>query len=368
MDAGTQSSDTRLAWLALALTPGLSARRAFELVDRFGTPAALLAASPPRLRDAGVEDGVAQALSGAIERGRREAAALGRLGATLVAWGDPAYPEGLREIPEPPLTLAVRGTLAVDEPAVAVVGTRRASEYGRRIAADLAAGLARAGLVVVSGLASGIDAAAHRAALAASGRTVAVLGTGIDVVYPRWHAELTEAIAGSGALVSEFPCGTAPLAHHFPRRNRIISGLSLGAIVVEAAEQSGSLITAAYAVEQNRQVYAVPGPLGSARQHGPHRLIQQGAKLVTRVEDVIEDLAPQLLPRLAARRAADVSGSVTVAERRMLEVLGDDGRHLDELIGALGVPAGAVLETLLALELRGFVRQLPGKRFSRLAA
>src|SRR5204863_1250644 len=185
---------------------------------------------------------------------------------------------------------AVRGTLLDDEPTVAIVGTRRASEYGKRIASDLAGGLARAGITVVSGLAAGIDGAAHRAALEAGGRTIAVLGTGIDVVYPSWHAELADAIAVDGALVSEFPCGTPPLPHHFPRRNRIISGLALGTVVVEAAEQSGSLITARYALAQHRDVFAVPGPLGNARQHGPHRLIQEGAKLVTGVADIVDEL------------------------------------------------------------------------------
>jgi DNA processing protein len=364
MGAGTQFGDTRIAWLGLAATPGLSPRRAFELVARFGTPEGVLAAGPAALS----EGEVARELRHGWERGRREAERLTRLGATFLAWGDPAYPVRLREIPDPPLTLAVRGTLLDDEPTVAVVGTRRASEYGRRIAADLADGLARAGIAVVSGLAAGIDGAAHRAALAASGRTIAVLGTGIDVVYPSWHAELAAAVAGSGALVTEFACGAEPLPYHFPRRNRIISGLSLGTIVVEAAEQSGSLITAAFALEQNRQVFAVPGPVGAVRQQGPHRLIQQGAKLVTKVEDVVEEIAPQLLSRLTARRVADQSASVSTEERRVLEVLGADGRHVDELIRALGVPPATALETLLALELRGIVRQLPGKRFSRLAA
>jgi DNA processing protein len=361
MGAGTSSRDARIAWLGLAVTSGLSPRRAFELVARFGTPEAALAAAPS-------EGDGARELGDGWERGRREAERLARLGATFLAWSDPAYPARLREIADPPLTLAVRGTLLDDEPTVAIVGTRRASEYGRRIAGDLADGLARAGITVVSGLAAGIDGAAHRAALAAGGRTIAVLGTGIDVVYPSWHAELAGAVAKSGALVTEFACGAEPLPYHFPRRNRIISGLSLGTIVVEAAEQSGSLITAAFALEQNRQVFAVPGPVGVVRHHGPHRLIQQGAKLVTKVEDVVEEIAPQLLSRLAARRAADQSANVSADERRVLEVLGPDGRHIDELIRALGVAPATALETLLALELRGIVRQLPGKRFSRLAA
>jgi DNA processing protein len=236
------------------------------------------------------------------------------------------------------------------------------------VAEELAAGLAQAGLTVVSGLATGIDAAAHRATLAAGGRTVAVLGTGIDQVYPRWHRELAAAVAAQGALVTELPCGAPPLAFHFPRRNRLISGLALGTVVVEAAEQSGSLITARYALEQGREVFAVPGPVGVAAHRGPHRLIQEGAKLVTCAEDVLAEIAPQLVARLGARRAEAAEANLTAAEWRVLDALGAESRHVDEVIRRVTVPPGTTLETLLALELRGLVRQLPGKRFRRRAA
>jgi DNA processing protein len=299
----------------------------------------------------------------------REVTALAAVGATFIAWSDDAYPVRLREIPDPPPVLAVRGGIeAGDEVAIAVVGTRRASEYGRRIASEIAGGLAAAGVTVVSGMAAGIDAAAHRAAIEADGRTVAVLGTGVDVVYPRWHVALADAITQHGALVSEFPCGAPPLQFHFPRRNRLISGLTLGTVVVEAAEQSGSLITASFALEQGRHVCAVPGPAGAVNQRGSHRLIQEGARLVTSAEDVLAELLPAYRARLSARRAAAVEANLTAPERRILGVIPDGGGHVDQVIREAGVPPAAVLETLLALELRGLVRQLPGKRFCRLAA
>jgi DNA processing protein len=372
MGAFAQSLDSRdeaLAWLALAVTPGLTPRVALALVRRLGSPRAVLQAPAEDLAAAGVPADVASALRGARARARSEAAALAAAGATLVAPCDAAYPDVLRHIDEPPLTLAVRGTLdAPGAPAIAIVGTRRASEYGRRVAEELARGLAQAGVTVVSGLAAGIDAAAHRAALAAGGRTIAVVGTGIDRVYPSWHVALAQAVAAQGALVSELPCGAPPLAHHFPRRNRLISGLTRGTVVVEAAEESGSLITARCALEQNRQVYAVPGPLGLARQHGPHRLIQEGAKLVTSADDIVEDFEPELRARLRVQRIATAEASLTAGERHVLEALGPDGQHVDELIQHANKAAGSVLETLLALELRGLVRQLPGKRFCRLAS
>jgi DNA processing protein len=370
MDRRTQElGEERLAWLGLAAIPELGPRLALELIARLGSARAVVAAPAEQLAAARPSASVVRAVRDAVHRGRAEAASLAATGATFVVRPDDAYPGCLREIPDPPLALAVRGRLAApDELAIAVVGTRRASEYGRRVARDLASGLAHAGITVVSGLAAGIDGVAHRAALEAGGRTIAVLGTGIDRVYPSWHVELAEAIAAQGALVSEFPCGTAPLAFHFPRRNRLISGLSLGTVVVEAAEQSGSLITAAFALEQNRQVYAVPGPVGVAAHRGPNRLVQQGARLVTCVEDILDDFSPALRSRLAERRTAAAEAALSASERRILEAIGSDGRHVDEVIRHAAVPVGTALETLLALELRGLVHQLPGKRFCRHAA
>jgi DNA processing protein len=368
MDRRDTHATEALAWLGLGLVSELQPREAFALVEGLGTVEAVLQASPDALVAAGVRPVAAAAVSGAFARAQAEADRLSALGATLVAWSDPAYPERLRTIADPPLALAVRGGLAADEPAVAVVGARRASAYGRRIAEELGRGLAQAGLTVVSGLAAGIDAAAHQGALAGGGRTVAVLATGVDRVYPPWHRELAEQVAASGALVSEFACGTPPLQFHFPRRNRIISGLALGTVVVEAAERSGSLITARYALEQGRDVFAVPGPVGVPLHRGPHRLIQQGARLVTGVEDVLEELAPALIARVQQVRAAAAEATLSAEERRVLDALDGAGRHVDDVIRTVGLTPGAALETLLALELRGLVRQSPGKRFERCAA
>jgi len=357
-----------LAWLGLGLVNELQPREALALVEALGSVEAVVQASPRSLEAAGARAVVAEAIPGSLERARGEAERLAALGATLVAWGDPEYPQRLRAIADPPLFLAVHGEVALDEPAIAVVGARRASAYGKRVAEELARGLAQAGLTVVSGLAAGIDAAAHQGALAGGGRTVAVLATGIDRVYPPWHRELAQQVAASGALVSEFACGSPPLQFHFPRRNRIISGLALGTVVVEAAERSGSLITARYALEQGRDVFAVPGPVGVPLHRGPHRLIQQGARLVTGVEDVLEELAPALIERVRTARAAVAVATLSADERRVLDALGDTGHQIDDVIRTAGLAPGAALETLLALELRGLVRQSPGKRFERCAA
>jgi DNA processing protein len=359
-------SDFEPGWLELALVAELTPRQADVLVRRFGSPAAVLRAGGDESVGAGVSAKVVAALRDAGGRAERERRAVRALGAHIVTRADEGYPAPLREIADPPLALTVRGALP-PEPCVAVVGARRASEYGRRVAFELARDLARAGLTIVSGLAAGIDAAAHRGALAGGGRTVAVLGTGIDVVYPSWHAELATAVAAQGALLTEFACGTPPLPYNFPRRNRIISGLALGTIVVEATEDSGSLLTAQHANEQGRAVFAVPGRLGVAVHRGPHRLIREGARLVRGAEDVLEELAPQLGPTLAARRAAAVAAGLSEAERRLLAAIECDGVHVDEVIRRAAAPAERVLETLLALELRGLVRQLPGKRFRRAA-
>jgi DNA processing protein len=361
-------SDDAAAWLALALTPGVGPRTALTLVERLGSPVAVLGASAAALEAAGAAKGVAGALGGAAGRAQAEAAKIVAVGASLVTWADASYPDRLRQIPDPPLTLAVRGRLEPGELAVAMVGARRASEYGRRVAEDLARGLAQAGVTVVSGLAAGIDGAAHRGALDGAGRTIGVLGTGIDRVYPTWHADLAAEIAVSGALVSELPCGTPPTAFNFPRRNRVISGMSAGVVVVEAAAESGSLITARLALEQDRCVFAVPGPVGRTLQHGPHRLIRDGATLVTCVEDVLAELAPMLVSKVDEARRAKAEAALGTSERQLLSAMSADAQHVDMLVGRAGLPAGAALETLLALELRGLVEQCPGKRFRRKAA
>jgi DNA processing protein len=271
-------------------------------------------------------------------------------------------------IADPPPFLYVKGGIALqDDKAVAIVGSRSASDYGRRIARDLARGLASLGFTVVSGMARGIDGTAHEAALHAGGRTIAVLGSSVERAYPPEHEGLYRRISENGAVVSELPIGTRPMAFNFPARNRLISGLSLGVVVVEATEKSGSLITAAMAVEQGREVFAVPGEAGASRSRGSHRLIRQGAKLVERVDDIIEEIAPQLMSRAGdaaptARPALPQSASA--AARKVFALLQENSLQVDQVIERSGLAPAQALEVLLDLELQGFLRQSPGKIYS----
>jgi DNA processing protein len=247
-----------------------------------------------------------------------------------------------------------------------VVGSRSASDYGRKVTRDLSRGLAALGFTVVSGLARGIDGTAHETALRCGGRTIAVLGSGVDRAYPPEHATLYHRISQNGAVVSELPVGTPPMAFNFPPRNRLISGLSLGVVVVEATEKSGSLITAALAVEQGREVFAVPGEVGSSRSRGAHRLIRQGAKLVETVEDIVEEIAPQLLTRAGeqakdGRRGLPQNASEEV--KKIFHLLQERSLQIDEVIESSGFSPSKVSEVLLDLELQGYLRQLPGKRY-----
>lgn len=274
---------------------------------------------------------------------------------------DDLYPSLLREICDPPLALHFRGDVELlRRPCVAVVGSRRASPYAIGAAAHLARGLAGAGAVIVSGLARGVDAAAHQAALEAQGKTVAVLGTGIDIIYPRTHGKLTEAIAKDGLILSEFPPGTPPLPENFPMRNRVISGLCLGTVIVEATSRSGSLITARMAAEQGREVFTVPGSIFSAGSEGPHRLIQYGAKLVHDVQDIFDELPGGLKAQLSGPEEPDQ------ALREVFDLLTrEEGLHIDQLAARLSRGPAAIAESLLQLELDGWVRALPGARYVR---
>jgi len=275
---------------------------------------------------------------------------------------DAAYPSPLRMIADPPSPLYVRGdVVSSDARAVAIVGTRRASAYGANVARVLGTELARAGVTVVSGLARGIDAAAHQGAIEAGGRTIAVLGCGVDVVYPPEHKRLLAQVVARGAAVSEHPPGTPPLRHHFPRRNRIISGLSLGVIVVEGRDDSGALITASAAAEQGREVFAVPGLIFDARSRAPHRLLQEGAKLVACVEDVLEELRLPALPLAVAAPEARLEG----LEERVYAQVDLEPAHIDQLAQRAGLPVGQVARSLLTLECRGLIEALPGQRYTR---
>lgn len=351
------------AWIGLKAVPGVGNALGVALVRAFGGPEAAFAAHDVDLQRAGLRRDVRAALRG-FDRWRdvdEQLARLDRLGGRLVTWTDASYPDLLRHIHDPPLFLHAYGDFApADAHAVAVVGSRDASPYGRQMTAQLVEPLAASGITIVSGMARGIDAAAHAAALRARGRTIAVLGSGIDVVYPSEHHQLYMQIAKHGAVVSEYSMGAQPDGENFPGRNRIISGLALGTIVVEATDRSGSLITAGYATEQGRDVFAVPGPVG-VRTRGTHHLLRQGAGLVESAEDVLREIAPHL--RVAGARP--VLPTVTDGEATVLAHLDETPRDVDALIGATGLPAGSLLETLLLLELRGLARRLPGQQFAR---
>ncbi len=353
--------DELRAWLALRMVKGIGPVVYQGLLRAFAEPTRVFAASAHALECAGVRPDVARAIRrfNDWQAAERQLAAVERAGVHLVTCHSPVYPPSLREIHDPPPLLYVKGELTEqDRIAVAVVGSRRASEYGLRMAREIAAGLVRCGVTVVSGLARGTDAQAHWAALRGGGRTIAVLGSGVDVVYPGEHRALSQKVAQQGAVVSELPMGTQPDAENFPARNRIISGLSLGTLVVEAAEKSGSLITARFALEQGRDVFALPGLVGQGTR-GTHALLRDGAKLTERAEDIVEELAPQLLQQV--RRASPAVLSST--QRRLIEPLRGGPVHIDVLIERTGLPVPVVMEALLGLELLGVVEQLPGKYF-----
>jgi DNA processing protein len=370
-------------WIALNMTPGVGPRAAAKLLERFGSAEGVFGALRSELERLRLRP---EAVESIVLKDRHEAARveLERLreieGADVLVLDDGAYPALLREIPDPPVTLYVRGRWAesLDAPCVGVVGSRRASTYGQNVALMLARDLAARGVTIVSGLARGIDAAAHRGALEAGGRTVAVLGTGLDEVYPRDHRRLAaEILDGGGALVSQFPLGTPPVAENFPYRNRVISGLSLGTLVVEAAENSGSLITARLALEQGREVYAVPGNITSRNSFGTNYLIKSaGAKLVQTWQDVAAEFPPDLAARLlppglerageSQRGAGDLPADLAPVECAVMKLLlADQPAHIDALAGASGLPVSELAGVLLGLELRELVRQLPGRCFVR---
>jgi DNA processing protein len=362
-------------WLALTLVPGVGARTFHRLIQRFGSPERVFAAPRRQLEQLpGLKGSTIDAIrSFPLDKGaKREMARLRQLGIHLVRWGTEEYPAFLANISDPPPLLYIKGTLVQeDERAVAVVGSRHASAYGLNVCERLCRDLAWQGWTVVSGMARGIDSAAHSGALAGKGRTLAVMGTGLDVVYPRENRELSESIAASGAIISEFPLGTPPEPGNFPLRNRLISGLSLGVVVVEATAKSGSLITARMALDQDRQVFAVPGAIGGRGVVGPHRLIKEGAKLVERAEDIIEELLP-MLGRTSFFEAAEARAPVTGGqpelderERQLWDILGMEPLHIDAIVRQLDISVSQAAEILLNLEVRGLIKQLPGTFFVR---
>lgn len=352
------------AWLRLTLIPGIGGETQRKLLAAFGLPESIFAASRLDLKtligkkadllvDADVSAEIEAALNWA-----------GNPGHSILTLADADYPASLLEIPDPPALLYVRGNSdLLRSPSLAMVGSRNATPQGMQTAENFAKALASRGLTIVSGLALGIDAAAHRGALAAGGKTVAVIGTGADRLYPARNRELALAIAEHGAIVSEFPLGTPAIAANFPRRNRIISGLSRGVLVVEAAPESGSLITARLAGEQGREVFAIPGSIHSPVARGCHKLIKQGAKLVETAQDVLDEFA-----QFVDDPANEVDGQSETDhdQHPVLAALGHDPCGLDDLVERTGWPADRLLPELLGLEFAGRISTLPGSRYQRL--
>jgi DNA processing protein len=370
MTPGTDERE-RSAALALLRVPGIGPITFERLVERFGNCAQVLAAGDAGWADAGLP----AALRAQLRRPNwplveHDLRWLEMPRHHLLRLGQPDYPERLAVLPgAPPLLFVVGDPEVLRQPALAIVGSRNPSGNGRRTATDFAADLIRYGLVVTSGLAVGIDAAAHRGALAAGGLSVAVCGTGLDTVYPRSHARLAEELAAEGALISEWPPGTPALPAHFPRRNRIISGLTLGTLVVEAALRSGSLITARLAAEQGREVFAIPGSIDNPLARGCHALIRQGAKLVESAADILEELPAQIAtprPEHSGQASPDPIPSPDPERQALLDALGHGSASLDELVERAGLTPQTLSSMLLTMELQGLVEVLPGGRYGRL--
>jgi DNA processing protein len=351
-------------WLQLSLLPGLGDETFRRLLFAFGSPEQILAAGhgalskvvPGRLASAICEGRAADGLAAVADW-------LDDAANSIITLGDTRYPQALLQIPDPPPLLYVKGRAdLLNLPALAIVGSRNATPQGAALAASFATTLSDAGLTIVSGLALGIDAAAHRGGLAGTARSVAVVGTGLDVVYPSRNRALAHELAAAGGLVSEFPLGTGPIASNFPRRNRLISGLARGCLVIEAAAQSGSLITARLANEQGREVFAVPGSIHSPLSKGCHLLIKQGAKLVENAQDILEEL--HLPAHVPGATSAAAHGSAR--ERALLEHLGFDPCDIDTLSTRSGLASDVVSSLLTQLEIEGIVAAVPGGRYQRI--
>src|SRR5438270_2867389 len=376
------SQEKALAWLALSLTPCLGPTRVRRLVEYFGGATAVMRASLTELESTGILASSAQSLGTgkSAELAQEELGRAAGMGVKVVTLDDSEYPQELKQIYDPPPVLYVRGEVnTISQPGMAVVGTRHPTPYGTGMAERLACDLAARGLTIISGMARGVDTAGHRGAIAAKGKTVAVFGTGIDVIYPKENSRLSEQIlALGGALISEFPIGTSAFPQNFPIRNRIISGMSVGVLVVEAAAYSGTRITARCALEQNRDVFAVPGNVTNKNSWGPNTLIKQGAKLVATWEDVWEELPENVRLALAPAKGDESPAGETASlfpsddnplsphERKILALLkADEATQIDELVERLepNMSSSEIFAALFELELAGKVRQLPGKNF-----
>lgn len=370
-------------WISLNMTPQIGPRAATKLLEKFGSAENVFHARRSeleslRLKPESIESILKREFH---DKAEEESLKVREMGGDVLILDDGSYPYLLREIADPPITLYVKGDwqTCFDQPCVAVVGSRKCSTYGENASEMLARDLAANGVCVVSGLARGIDTAAHRGAIAAKGKTIAVLGTGIDAVYPKENAKLAAQILDAGgAIVSQFPLNTPPLRDNFPYRNRIISGLSLGVLLVEASERSGSLITARLAMEQNREVLAVPGNITSKNSFGTNYLIKSGAKLVQQWQDVVSELSPEIAAAILPPKIDDADAknelkqtelapaNLTENERRIWQRLSaDEPAHIDSLLEESRLSFGDLSAALLGLEMRELVRTLPGKNYAR---
>lgn len=347
-------------WVGFNLIPGIGRVKFSLLEDHFKDLEKAWHASGAELRAAGLDVKSMEMIT--FTRPQicldEEMEKLERYKVKVLTWRDPSYPWRLKEISDPPPVLYVRGSLSPeDEWSIAVVGTRRASVYGRQVTEEIVADIARNKITIVSGLAKGIDSIAHRSALEAGGKTIAVFGCGLDIVYPSDHVALARQIMEQGAIISELPLGTRPKADNFPRRNRIMSGMSLGVLVIEAGESSGALLTANLALEQNREVFAVPGSIFSPVSRGTNRLIQEGAKLILNCADIMQELNLTMAARQLEMRELL---PVTESEARLLACLSKEATHIDEICCRSGFPISTVSSTLAMLELKGLAKQISG--------
>ncbi len=382
------AADEKQYLLALSLIPGLGTTGAHQLIKRFGSASRLFSLSPRQYGELNLSKDVLAWFESkwALRSAEKTAAQVADAGIGVLAMSDPEYPHLLKTIYECPLVLYFRGDVKLlQQPAIAIVGSRRCSVYGRQVTEKLSRQIASFGLVVTSGLARGVDSCAHLGALEVGGRTVAVLGSGVDVVYPKENAKLYDRILQAGCIVSEFPCGTFPGPQNFPIRNRIISGLSYGTLLTEAAEYSGSLITARLTLEQNRQLWAVPGNITSPGSYGPNYLIKQGARVVLDAQDILDELPPYLLAALGAapgrsapsagakdetdktpEASSRVEGQLTEPEQKLLKQLPvDSSVHFDTLVRISGFGLQQLNDLLLTLEIKAVIRALPGRHYAR---
>jgi DNA processing protein len=374
----SELSEEQRALLALHLVPNLGPRRLAALLEKFGSAAAVLDASAAELLQVPyIGDILANQFRAALDHidVDQELALVAEHGVRLLFQAEGDYPALLKTIPDPPPVLYVRGELLPeDQQAVAIVGTRHCTAYGRRVAERLARDLARTGWTVVSGLARGIDASAHRGALAGGGRTLAVLANGLSRIYPPEHAGLANEVVAAGAVLSEASMNMEPLAGMFPARNRIISGLARGVVIVEAGDRSGALITAEHALEQGREVFAVPGPVDSAASAGVLELLRHGARLVRHADDIIEDLEgiPPPVPPPDDDRPEQNKPEIALlppeldpVQQRIWDFLVEQPRHVDEITRHLEMPVVDVSRCLMLLEIKKLIRRLPGNRYER---